>query len=37
MLVCIDKITCVQMYNLINRYWEERIAELEKELRPGRG
>jgi type I restriction enzyme, R subunit len=27
-LVCIDKITCVKMYNLISGYWEERIAEL---------
>ena len=33
MLVCIDKITCVRMYNLIAKYWEERIAELEAELR----
>ncbi len=32
MLVCIDKITCVRMYNLINEYWEERIHELESEL-----
>jgi len=32
MLVCIDKITCVRMYNLISRYWEERITELEAEL-----
>ena len=33
MLICIDKITCVRMYNLITRYWEERIGELEIELR----
>lgn len=32
MLVCIDKITCVRMYNLITKYWNERIAELEKGL-----
>lgn len=32
MLVCIDKITCVRMFNLIAEYWEERIAELEAEL-----
>lgn len=31
MLVCIDKITCVKMYNLITRYWEERIAALTVE------
>ncbi|MDD5094559.1 MAG: type I restriction endonuclease subunit R [Dehalococcoidia bacterium] len=30
-LVCIDKITCVRMYTLITRYWDERIAELESE------
>jgi len=32
MLVCIDKITCVRMYQLIELYWEKRIRELEKEL-----
>jgi type I restriction enzyme R subunit len=32
MLVCIDKVTCVRMYNLIARYWEDRIAELESDL-----
>jgi len=32
MLVCIDKITCVRMYNLISRYWTERITQLEVEL-----
>ncbi|PKN34950.1 MAG: type I restriction endonuclease subunit R [Deltaproteobacteria bacterium HGW-Deltaproteobacteria-19] len=32
MLVCIDKITCVKMYNRIARYLEERIAELTVEL-----
>ena len=32
MLVCIDKITCVRMYNLIAKYWDERIAELEAAL-----
>ena len=30
MFVCIDKITCVRMYNLIAKYWDERIAELEQ-------
>ena len=29
MVVCIDKVTCVRMYNLITRYWDERINELE--------
>ena len=33
MLVCIDKITCVRIYNLIVRYWwDERITELEAAL-----
>jgi len=32
MLVCIDKITCVRMYNLITRYWNERIVELDTGL-----
>jgi len=32
MLVCIDKVTCVRMLNLIELYWQERISELEKEL-----
>jgi type I restriction enzyme R subunit len=32
MLVCIDKITCVRMYKLIETAWAERIATLEREL-----
>jgi len=32
MLVCIDKITCVRMYNLITEFWDKRIADLESEL-----
>jgi type I restriction enzyme, R subunit len=32
MLVCIDKVTCVRMYRLIEFYWQERICEMEKEL-----
>ncbi len=32
MLVCIDKITCVRMYKLIELYWNERIRELEAQL-----
>ncbi len=32
MMVCIDKITCVRMYLLIEFYWQERIRELEREL-----
>jgi len=32
MMVCIDKITCVRMYLLIEFYWQERLRELEREL-----
>ncbi len=32
MLVCIDKVTCVRMYKLIDFYWQERIRELDKGL-----
>ena len=30
MLVCIDKVTCVRMYNLIAKYWQERMQKLER-------
>ncbi len=30
MLVCIDKVTCVRMYNLIVQYWDEKIDQLEE-------
>ncbi len=32
MLVCIDKVTCVRMHDLINTYWKKRIADLETEI-----
>jgi len=32
MVVCIDKITCVRMFRLIEFYWAERIREQEKAL-----
>jgi len=32
MLVCIDKVTCVRMHNLIKKYWSERIRELGVEM-----
>jgi len=32
MLVCVDKVTCVRMYDLIVKYWDERITELVAEL-----
>lgn len=35
MLICIDKITCVRMYELIAKYWEEKIQELEARLPSG--
>ena len=31
MLVCIDKVTCVRMHDLILKHWDKRIAKLEKE------
>jgi len=33
MLVCVDKITTVRVYNLIARFWQERITALERSLR----
>ncbi len=30
MFVCIDKVTTVRMYSLIQNYWQKRIIELEK-------
>lgn len=31
MMVCIDKITCVRVHELVEKYWKEKIAALEKE------
>jgi type I restriction enzyme, R subunit len=33
MLVCIDKVTCVRLHDLIHQYWKERIGELEEQRR----
>jgi type I restriction enzyme R subunit len=33
MLVCLDKITCVRMYNLIERFWAEEVIRQEARLR----
>jgi len=33
MLVCVDKVTCVRLYNLIEQAWQQRIVELEKPLK----
>ncbi len=32
MFICIDKITCVRMYNLITKCWDKRICELQAGL-----
>lgn len=33
MFVCVNKVTCVRMYNLVQKYWENKINEIEKELK----
>ena len=33
MFVCLNKVTCVRMYNMVRRYWAEEIARLEGEAR----
>lgn len=33
MFVCVNKTTAVRMYNLAMKYWEEKIAEIDAELR----
>jgi len=33
MFVCVNKVTCVRMYNLAQKYWAEKIAELEAGLK----
>ena len=33
MFVCVNKVTCVRMYNLAQKYWAEKITELETELK----
>ena len=37
MLVCIDKVTCVRMHGLLQRYWGERIKELEADYEKAPG
>ena len=32
MIVCLDKITCARMYDLIQKYWQEHITFLESDL-----
>ena len=33
MFVCINKVTCVRMYNLTQKYWAEKITAFEKEAK----
>ena len=33
MFVCLNKVTCVRMYDLVQKYWAEEIKRLEKELK----
>lgn len=33
MLICIDKVTCVKMYNLIDKYWNQKIEEEENDIK----
>ena len=33
MFVCVNKVTCVRMYNLAQKYWKEKISALEAELK----
>ena len=33
MFVCLNKVTCVKMYNLAQKYWEQKIAETEAALK----
>lgn len=33
MFVCLNKVTCVRMYDMVQKYWAEEIARLEKEVK----
>lgn len=33
MFVCLNKVTCVKMHQLVQKYWAEAIKELEKQIR----
>ena len=33
MFVCLNKVTCVRMYDLAQKYWAEEITRLEKEIK----
>ena len=33
MFVCLNKVTCVRMYNYVQKYWQDEIAGLKEKLR----
>lgn len=33
MFVCVNKVTCVRMYDMVKEFWSEKIKELEKQLK----
>ena len=33
MYVCLNKVSCVRMYEFVQKYWQLKIADLEKELK----
>lgn len=33
MFVCLNKVSCVRMYDLVRKYWQEAIEKLQKELK----
>ncbi len=33
MFVCVNKVTCVRMYDMVQEFWAEKIKELEKQLK----
>lgn len=33
MFVCLNKVTCVRMYNLVQKYWQKKIAQIKQELK----
>ena len=32
MFVCVNKVTCVRMYNMVQKYWGDKISELQNEI-----
>ena len=33
MFICLNKVTCVKMYNYVQEYWKEEIADLELQIK----